>query len=83
MLGAHHPSKPVLPSQKVMSVRHLARRTEIQSMPDGKDKYLKAHKYDIAHAAEHIVDAKKVGKKLAKMGVKIAKKSYPSLSQMK
>ncbi len=65
-LGKQHPSKPVLPSDKKMSVRHLAHRAEIDSMKPGKDKLKKSLKYNKQHMKEHEKALKKAAKQLEK-----------------
>jgi len=66
LLGKQHHSKPVLPSDKVMSKRHLAHRAEIDNMPHSKEKLKKSIKYNKEHAKEHAKALKKAAKQLEK-----------------
>lgn len=70
-LGKQHESKPVTPSDKKMSERHLKHRAEIDKMKsDGepKDKILKKSiKYNEAHEKEHAKAKKDAEKALQKV----------------
>ncbi len=78
-MAKQHSSKPVTKSDKAMSKIHKKHRKAVEKMPDGSKKRQLSEKYNLSHAAEHLAaispkSRQKVAKKLAKMGIKIAKK---------
>jgi hypothetical protein len=67
-MGVMHDSKPEMPYDKTMSVRHKSHRREIDAMKDGEKKLKKSIKYNMAHAKEHVKALKESRKRLKKMG---------------
>lgn len=66
LMGTMHSSKPVLPSDKAMSDRHIANRAKIDDKPHTPDNLRRSIVYNRQHSAEHEKAAKDNEKELKK-----------------